>query len=245
MKPSLSIVIPAFNEEGNLESAVGSVLTALDGHVNSYEILIFDDGSSDATGKIADRLAALNSSIKAIHNGINRGLGYSLRRGFDLASKDYVTWCAGDNPMFQESLSEMFAKIGQADVISSYVANPEFRSAGRRILSQTYVGLFNLLFGLKLRYYNGFAIYRTDLVKKFRTSTQGFSFLAELLILLVKSGYTRLEIPTYHRLRAHGKSKAFNLRNLWDIQKTLVRLIGMVYFKTGKKNALPSDVPVA
>ena len=244
MKPSLSIIIPAFNEEGNIESAVSSVLSALQDHRRSYEILIFDDGSTDDTGKIADRLAASNSSIKVIHNGINRGLGYSLRRGFDLASKDYVTWCAGDNPMYQESLSEMFEKTGQADVVTSFVANPEFRAPGRRLLSQTYVGLFNLLFGLRLRYYNGFAIYRTDLVKKFRTSTQGFSFLAELLVLLVNSGYSCLEVPTRHRLRMHGKSKAFNWRNLVDVQKTILRLIGVVYFKQGK-NTSPSNVPIA
>ncbi len=243
MKPSLSIVIPAFNEEGNLEAAVGSVLTALQGHVSSYEILIFNDGSSDATGKIADELARLNSSIKAVHNDGNQGLGYSLRKGFDLASQDYVTWCAGDNPMFQESLSEMFSKTGQADVISSYVANPEFRSPTRRFVSATYVAIMNILFGLKLRYYNGFAIYRTDLVKKFRTSTQGFSFLAELLILLVKSDHSYIEVPTHHRLRSHGKSNAFNLRNFLDIQKTLVRLIAVVYFKAGHMPA--SKVPIS
>lgn len=243
MKPSLSIVIPAFNEEGNLEAAVGSVLMALEGNVSSCEILIFNDGSTDATGRIADQLAKLNSSIKVVHNNGNQGLGYSLRDGFDMATKDYVTWCAGDNPMFQESLSLMFSKAGQADVISSYVANPEFRSPTRRFVSATYVVMMNILFGLRLRYYNGFAIYRTDLVKKFRTSTQGFSFLAELLILLVKSGYSYMEVPTHHRLRSHGKSNAFNLRNFLDIQKTLIRLISVVYFKAGRIPA--GKVPVS
>ncbi len=243
MKPSLSIVIPAFNEEGNLEAAVSSVLTALQGHCSSYEILIFNDGSSDGTGKIADELARSNSNIKAFHNDGNKGLGYSLRKGFDLASKDYITWCAGDNPMLQESLSEMFSKTGQADVISSYVANPEFRSPARRFVSAAYVVIMNILFGLRLRYYNGFAIYRTDLVKKFRTSTQGFSFLAELLILLVKSGHSCVEVATHHRLRSHGKSNAFSLRNFLDIQKTLIRLIGVVYFKAGRMPA--AKVPIS
>lgn len=239
MKPSLSVIIAAYNEESNLESAVNSILSALNGYFSSYEILIYDDGSSDKTSEIADRLAATHPAIKAVHNGRNRGLGYSIQNGFELASKEYVTWCAGDNPMFQESLTEMFRNTGKADVVTSYVANPEFRAPYRRWLSQSYVMILNCLFGLKMRYYNGFAIYKSELVKKIRTSTQGFSFLAEILVLLVKSGHSYLEVPTHHRVRAHGQSKAFSIRNIRDILKTLLHLMGVVYFRQGpRKSAL-------
>ena len=73
--PSLTVVIPALNEEGNVETGVSDILTALGDRFYSYEILIFDDGSTDATGAIADRLAAQNQNIKVIHHEKNRGLG--------------------------------------------------------------------------------------------------------------------------------------------------------------------------
>ena len=245
MKPSISIVIPALNEEGNLESTVSDILKSLDNRFESYELLIFNDGSSDQTGPIADRLAANDPHIKAIHNPQNRGLGYNIRKGFEIASKEYVMWYPGDNGMQQKSLAEMFRHAGEADIIIPIIANPEFRSYSRRVISKAYVVLMNFLFGLKLQYYNGVCIYKSESVKRFKTSTQGFSFLAELLVLLIKSGHSYVEIPTFHRLRAHGKSNAFNWRNLLDVQKTLLRLIGIIYFKTGKKTMLSSDVPIA
>ena len=245
MKPSISIVIPALNEEGNLESTVSDILKSLDNRFQSYELLIFNDGSSDQTGPIANRLAATDPHIKAIHNPQNKGLGYNIRKGFEIASKEYVMWYPGDNGMQQKSLEEMFRHVGEADIIIPIIANPEFRSSLRRAISQAYVTLMNLLFGLSLRYYNGVCIYRSELVKRFKTSTQGFSFLAELLIRLVKSGYNYIEVPTYHRVRTHGKSKAFTLRNVTDILKTIVRLMGLVYFGIGKKKMPPVNAPIA
>lgn len=244
MKPSLSVIIPAFNEEGNLEAAVDVILSTLNGRSDSYELLIVNDGSTDGTRKIADRLANTNPAIKVVHNDGNKGLGFSLRRGFGLASKKYVTWCAGDNPMLDTSLKEMFDHLGRADLIISYVANPEFRSLGRRFLSRAYVLLLNSLFGLNLKYYNGFTIYKSESVNGLKTTTEGFSFLAEILILLIKSGCSYVEVPTYHRLRSHGQSKAFKFQNFRDVVSSLFSLVGIFYLKQGGKKSSPAKALV-
>lgn len=241
IKPaSLSVVIPALNEEGNLEPAVKNLLTALGPYFNSYELLIINDGSADGTGALAERLAHSNPHIRVIHHDKPMGLGASLRQGYDLATQEYVTWYAGDDPMDGDSWRKMFEQIGNADVLIPYMANPEFRPWGRRVLSQIYVRILNLLFGLRIRYYNGFTIYRRELIQSVRTSARGFSFFAEALILSVKSGHRSIEIPTYHRQRKQGSSKAFKFANVKDILKTFLRLIGIIYFKTGKK-CLPSS----
>lgn len=234
-KSSLSIVIPALNEEGNLELAVKNLLSTVDLYFNSYELLIIDDGSTDGTGTLAERLARSNPHIRVIRHEKPMGLGNSLRQGFDSATQEYVTWYAGDDPMYEDSWGKMFEQIGNADVLVLYIANPEFRSWSRRVLSQTYVGILNLLFGLRLRYYNGFTIYRRELIQSIKTSARGFSILAEALILSVKAGHRPIEIPTRHHQRKYGTSKAFKLSNVKDISRTLLRLIGIVYFKSGKK----------
>ncbi len=74
MERSISVIIPAYNEEGNLKGAVDSVLAAVGDSFTDYEILIFDDGSQDGTGRLADEMAASDAMgrIKVIHNGTNR-----------------------------------------------------------------------------------------------------------------------------------------------------------------------------
>lgn len=225
MKTSLSVVIPAYNEEKNLRDAVRAVFDGIGNRFESYEIFIINDGSADKTGEIAEHLANDNPNIKVIHHRPNRGLGYSVRSGYDKVTKEYTMWYPGDNGMMEQSLAEMMKYTGQADIIIPYIADTHFRSFFRRMVSRAYVMAYNLIFGLKIRYYNGVNIYRSDLVKTTQTSTDGFAMFAEHLIRIVKQGCTYIEVPTYHRQRVHGTSKAFRFKNLWGVAKTLFILI--------------------
>jgi glycosyltransferase involved in cell wall biosynthesis len=236
MKTSVTVVIPALNEEKLLESVVQDTLSAIGLRFDSYEIIIINDGSADRTGNIADRLALDNPSIKVIHHSFNRGLGFSVREGYDLAMKDYVIWNPSDHGMLGESLEAIFDQVGKAEIIIPYIANPEFRSFKRRFISRSYVTLMNSLFGLKLRYYNGPVMYQTSLVKTTKTATLGFAFFAELLILLIRAGHSYIEIPTYHRKRLHGESKAFRLNNFLDVFLTISKLVWDIRLKGMQKN---------
>ena len=85
-KPTISIVIPAYNEEANLESTVKEVLEALGTRFSDYEILIVNDGSKDRTAMVANSLARENQAIKVIQNQTNLGFGASYRRGMMAAT---------------------------------------------------------------------------------------------------------------------------------------------------------------
>lgn len=241
MKPSLTVIISALNEEGNLQSAVRDVEEALGNQVSSYEMIIINDGSCDRTGAVADRLAARSSSIRVIHHKQNQGLGASILEGYREASKEYVMWYPGDNGVQKESLKDMLRYLGQAEIVIPYIANPTFRSPSRQFLSQAYVGVLNLLFGLKLRYYNGVNIYRTALVKELVETASGFGFFAQTLILLVKGGHSYVEVPTYHRQRKCGHSKAFRWENLWDVGRTIIQLLFQIQGKPKKNLRTAAD----
>src|SRR5438105_1181088 len=94
---TVSVIIPALNEEDNIAAAVKTVQEAIGDRFADYELLIFDDGSTDSTGQIADELAAQNSRIRVVHNQRNMGLGCNYTRGAELARMEYVAWFPGDN----------------------------------------------------------------------------------------------------------------------------------------------------
>ncbi|HXD74728.1 MAG TPA: glycosyltransferase family 2 protein, partial [Vicinamibacterales bacterium] len=73
----LTVVIPAFNEAGNLAAVVDETLGVLssDSRVRSFELIVVDDGSRDGTAEIADRLAAQHAMVRVIHHPANRGFG--------------------------------------------------------------------------------------------------------------------------------------------------------------------------
>src|SRR5207247_10238400 len=95
--PALSYFCPAHNEEANLEGLVREALTTLPTLAEAFEIIVVDDGSRDATGRLADELAAANPGVvRAVHHEINQGYGAALRSGFRAARHDHVAYTDGD-----------------------------------------------------------------------------------------------------------------------------------------------------
>src|SRR6266516_2752091 len=93
---SISVFIPALNEEKNLKPTVARLIEALTVTVEDYEIIIINDGSSDGTGAVADGLAAENPAIRALHNSRNMGLGYCFSEGHREAGKNFFVYIPGD-----------------------------------------------------------------------------------------------------------------------------------------------------
>jgi len=89
--------------------------------------------------------------------------------------------------------------------------------------------MMNLLFRLKLRYYNGYFICRVDLLKKVRLKSPGFTLFAEAKIRLIKNGITFIEIPYETKRRARGASKALRLKNVWQTIWSIGVLLKDVY----------------
>lgn len=243
---SISVVVPALNEEGNLEAAVDAVRAALRGRFAAHEILLIDDGSTDRTGALAERLAAGDPAIRAFHNGVRRGLGYSYRRGVEEARCEYVVMVPGDNEIPGESLERMFHAVGSADIIAPYFVNTWVRPWSRRLLSKTFTALVSLLVGVRLHYYNGPCIHRRDLVLAALPETSGFAYMAVLLARLIRSGYSVAEVGVLVGQRAHGRSKAFTLTNVLSIGATLAGLfveLRILRRRWGRRPAVGSSVP--
>lgn len=242
-KPSLSVVIPALNEEGNLENTVRAVYQAMGQRFSEYEILVFNDGSTDATGKIAEALATKDPNIKVVHNPKTMGFGYNIHEGIKRARCEYVTMVPGDNEIPVQSIEQMFRATGQSDLVITYFTNQEIRPLQRRLVSSLYVAILNLLFGLNLWYYNGPCVYRREVIQKIPMATGGFAYLSSTLIKMLKMGHSFVEIGIPLGERKHGSSKAITLFNTIVVAKTILLLFLEIYvWERGKFSSAPRRV---
>jgi NAD(P)-dependent dehydrogenase (short-subunit alcohol dehydrogenase family) len=220
---SLSVLVPAYNEVGNLAQTVDRLIRALSISVEDYEIIVIDDGSTDGTAEVADRLAEEYSAVRVYHNSPNRGLGYCYLRGIQVAEKSSFVYIPGDNTWPFRSFLDLFGTLGKADIITSYSTNPEVRPFGRRIVSAQYTRTLNLLFNQRLRYFNGLTIYPLGFLQENPPTTYGFGFQAEILLKAIDKGYSFLEVAIPIDERTAGGSKAVTTKNIASVIKTVAR----------------------
>jgi glycosyltransferase involved in cell wall biosynthesis len=227
---SVTIVIPAFREENNIEAAIENARQIAQGVTQDYEIIVIDDGSPDKTGEYARLKAQSNPLIRVASNATNEGFGYSFARGVKMATKEFVTVFPGDNDMSALSLRDLLEARGSADLIISYMQKTNKRSIFRRTVSKTFVVIMNILFGLNLKYYNGAFICRTSLLKGIPIKSTGLAALAECIVRLLKKGVSWRAIYFEHVGRRHEQSKAFNFKSIKAVSKTMWVLWCDIYF---------------
>ena len=244
-RPRVSVIVTALNKELLIEPTIHQIYAAVEGLVSEYEIVCVNDGSTDQTGKIMDRLAKEDKHIKVIHNAQNLNLGGAFKRGLKEVTLDYVMWLPGDNAAPAETIRITLEKIGQADIVVPYLLDTTGRSLPRRVISRSYTTLLNFLFRLNLRYYNGIVVHRRELLQGIEITTSSFACFAEALIKLLRGGATYVEVGFNGVQRSVARTSAFRIKNVVNVVKTIFYLYWVcVLKKSAPKNAHPAILPV-
>ena len=230
---SLSVVMPALNEEENIEVAITTTRKVVEKYFSDWEILIFNDGSQDKTGEIAEKLVLKDPThIKIFHHQTSKNLGGVYKEGIKKASKTYLIMIPGDNENGDEkALGAIFEKAGHADIIIPYITNPEVRPLKRRAISKAFVILTNLVSGCRLHYYNGTVLHKTKKIRQCEIQTNGFGYSAEALVKLIRQGCSYFEVGVELAKRPKGHSKALK----WD------NIIAVARFLSGILKQSPKD----
>jgi hypothetical protein len=129
-------------------------------------------------------------------------------------------------------------------MVISYILT-DVRNLKRRAISRTFTRLMNLLFGIRMRYYTGPCIYRSDVAKRIRMRAQGSFFVAELLVRLIKSGQRYVEVGLQPIPRSAGSTKTFRMRNVIDVFGSMMRLFWELRIRRRTELAADPDVCVA
>ena len=223
-KKSLSIIIPAYNEEGNIRATCEGMTELAQKYLEDYELLVFDDCSPDRTSEVVKELQHANSRILLFRNELNKGLGYNYRAGILRARCAYTIMVPGDNEVIAGSLKEAFQGLGGTDIIVCSSTNAHVRPFMRQLISKIFTFSLNLVFGLKVRYYNGPAVIRTDLARENLPSTNSFAYMAVLLVYCLKRGASYTHRTFSLRPRKFGKTKAFEFKNVVTVLRDILKL---------------------
>lgn len=232
-KYSLSVIVPAYNEEKNITSAIGDAKLVLR-KIKDWELIVIDDGSTDNTGSILSKIKKSNPRMRIIKHDQNMGFGQSIKDGIAAAKKEYITQFHGDNDAAASSIRLMLENMGEADLIISYTADARTRSLLRRMMSKLFVVVMNMLFGMRLKYFNGCFLCKRKILQSIPLTSTGFAIYAEAKVRLIKAGATYKEVPFEHTGRKHGASKAVSLKSFFETLNTITMLIWDIYFLKDK-----------
>jgi glycosyltransferase involved in cell wall biosynthesis len=204
----LSYFFPAHNEEANLAGLVAEALETLPGLAETFEIVIVNDGSKDATGRIADELAAASPGIvRAVHHPGNLGYGAALRSGFRAAQYEHVAFTDGDRQFHVADLGRLIDRMAGGDDPDAVVgfrikrADPLVRT----VYARAYRLANRVFFGLRVRDVDcACKLFRREALEGIAVESGGAFFSAELLIKLQAAGRTVAEVGVPHYPRTAG-----------------------------------------
>jgi glycosyltransferase involved in cell wall biosynthesis len=208
---TLSVIVPAFNEERQLEESIRALRKTLDGTKTPAEIIIVDDGSRDRTGAIADSLAVLLKDLRVYHQS-NKGIGGAFVAGAALARGDYLMLWPVDMTASAADFSPYLARLGEADVIVGCRRKRVGYNVIMRVNAWIYPKLVFLLFRLRVRDVNWIHAYRRSEFLRIRLSQTGIPMLTEALVRLRDAGATFEEVDVEMKPRRHGVPSASRLR---------------------------------
>lgn len=226
-RASVSLVIPMFNEELNIEHAVATARQALLRHADDYEIIIVDDASTDSSPAIVARLAAEDPNVRVIRHERNRKLGGSLKTGFAAARKELVFYMDADLPFDPEVLGQAMRAmwITGADVIAGYRLDRTIEGMRRTIYSYVYNALIGVLFGWPHRDINfSFKLMKREVLETIELKSEGSLIDAELIVKAKNHGFTIQQIGLDYFPRVRGVSHLSSPKVIFKILRELIAL---------------------
>lgn len=226
-RPAISLVVPMFNEEANIEHAIAYAVDALTQHARAYEIIIVDDASTDRSSEMVRRAIAGNPRIRLIRHEFNQKLGTSLRTGFAAAKYDLILYMDADLPFDPDALGRAIRAINvtRADMIAGYRFDRTTEGVRRTIYTIVWNWIVRLLFRVSIRDVNfSFKLMKREVLDAVDLRSEGSLIDAELVVKAMKRGFSVQQIGLDYFPRVHGSSNLSSFAVIVKMMRELVTL---------------------
>jgi len=203
---SLSVILPAHNEEEAIAHTVHEVIDTLSAWMQDFEVIVVDDGSRDRTGVILDTIAGAQPRLRVIHHSVNQGYGAALVSGFEAVTKDLAFFMDSDGQFDIRDLEQFFPLIGEYDAVLGYRIDRQ-DTRMRKVNAWGWKILVGMVFGVYVRDVDcAFKLYRADFFREHRLETRGAMINTEILYKFTRAGYTYTQVGVRHLPRRGGKA---------------------------------------
>ena len=203
---SLSVILPAHNEEEAIATTVDEVLAALSAWRLDFEVIVVDDGSRDHTGVILDTIAATHPCLKVIHHPVNQGYGAALVSGFAAITKDLVFFMDSDGQFAIKDLERFFPLLADYDAVLGYRVKRQ-DTWMRQVNAWGWKLVVGLALGIWVRDVDcAFKLYPGSFFREHTLETRGAMINAEILYKFTHAGYSYTQVGVRHLPRRGGRA---------------------------------------
>ncbi len=225
-RTSLSIVLPAYDEEANIVTAVRRATDVAGRLCAEHEVIVVDDGSSDATAALVRELAAADPRVRLVQHPRNRGYGDALKSGFEAARMELVFFTDADNQFDLEELAHFLPLAERVDVVAGYRVN-RCDPFSRRLNAKAWNYLVRALFYVPVRDIDcAFKLFRRSVFEGLQLESVGAMVNTELMVKLGRSGYSVVEVGVTHLPRTAGTARGAHPRVIVTALRELTRMHG-------------------
>jgi len=196
-----------YNESRGIANTVKELTRIAKGLTGDYEIIIADDGSTDDSGRIIDRIAEEDSRVKVEHLRKNTKFGGALRRGLNRAKKDIIIYTDSDLPVDYDDIKGAFFLLDACDIVTAFSKVKKGETLKRIIMSRVYNFLIRFLFRTNIKDINsGFKIYKRKVFENMELISNSPFVDVEIFIKALKRNFIIKQYPVIFKHRKAGKS---------------------------------------
>jgi glycosyltransferase involved in cell wall biosynthesis len=227
---SLSLVLPAHNEEENIGIVVEQALAALPAFTDAFEIVVVNDGSRDKTPQIVEGFAARDQRVKLVTHPVNRGYGAALTSGFTAATGDFVMFMDADRQFDIYDLALLTPFAADFDIVAGFRMERNDPLI-RRINAEIFNVAVRILFGVHLRDIDcAFKLFRGELLRSMELTAPGALINTEIQAKARRQGATLEQVGVHHYPRVAGTATGGNWRVIARAMKETILLWWRMHF---------------
>jgi glycosyltransferase involved in cell wall biosynthesis len=221
---SVSVILPAYNEEQNVRNAVESARTVLLEIATDWEIIVVDDGSIDGTPAVCGGLVTECDRVRVIRHASNKGYGAALKSGILAARHELIFFTDADGQFDLRELERLVEYADEYDIVMGY--RGKRRDPWHRLINAFgWNVLIRLVFGVRVRDVDcAFKLFRRSVFDQVQIRSAGAMINAEILAQATRFGMKMREIKVNHYPRSYGKPSGANIAVIMKAFRELVRV---------------------